>query len=49
MDPVAVLADETGATFYLMLRVGPLPAGGEDSGEYRPLGWKWPDPPGSAE
>ena len=37
------LSDETGAAFSLMLTLGPLPEGGETSGEYRPLGWKWPD------
>jgi hypothetical protein len=36
-------SDETGAAFSLMLTVGPLPEGGETSGEYRLLGWKWPD------
>jgi hypothetical protein len=44
-----VLAEETGASFSLMLKVGPLAEGGEQSGEYRPLGWKWPDPPDSTE
>jgi hypothetical protein len=39
--PPGELADDTGAAFYLMVRVGPLPEGGEESGEYRPLGWKW--------
>jgi hypothetical protein len=44
-----MLVDETGAAFYLMLRVGPLPEGGEESGEYRPLGWRWPDAPDGTE
>jgi hypothetical protein len=42
-----VVADETGADFYLVLYLPPLPEGGEKSGEYRDLGWKLPDPPAS--
>jgi hypothetical protein len=43
------LADETGAAFCLMLSVGPLPESGEESGDFRPLGWKWPEASDSAE
>jgi hypothetical protein len=32
-------AEVAGAAYWLPLRVGPLPEGGEESGEYRPLGW----------
>lgn len=41
------MAEETGADFYLVLFVDPLPEGGAESGEYRDLGWKLPDPPDS--
>ena len=41
------LADDTGAAFYLALTVGPLSESDQLSGEYRPLGWKWPESPES--
>lgn len=38
------LADDTGAAFFLMIGVGQL-SEEETSGEYHPLGWKWPESP----
>ena len=38
------LADDTGADLVFHLYAGPMEPGGEESGRYRPLGWRWPDP-----
>ena len=39
------LADETGAELYFHVTVGPMEEGGEESGRYHQLGWRWPTPP----